>query len=274
MPARRGAACAEYLPEISKDAKQELLNECESIWKQMEECQSKLQLLGTETLLKSEAKHSLLTMQAKALSAECSEWQQSPEITSANPEVLLALGMEELQKVKNNLEMMLSTAQLKNKRLEEDLKREQQWYDEQQKMLNTLNGIEEETKTQAKELSKTSFNGRLLYEVQTQALKLKMYKEDILNALGDFLSQHFPLPEKGRNAKNSKISSEQPDVELVTLQELLEILINKLMSTPHEPYVAIKDSFWPPYIELLLRYGIAMRHPEDPNRIRLEAFYV
>ncbi|XP_051499405.1 centromere protein K isoform X3 [Apus apus] len=205
MPARRGAACAEYLPEISKDAKQELLNECESIWKQMEECQSKLQLLGTETLLKSEAKHSLLTMQAKALSAECSEWQQSPEITSANPEVLLALGMEELQKVKNNLEMMLSTAQLKNKRLEEDLKREQQWYDEQQKMLNTLNGIEEETKTQAKELSKTSFNGRLLYEVQTQALKLKMYKEDILNALGDFLSQHFPLPEKGRNAKNSKL---------------------------------------------------------------------
>ncbi|KAF1405891.1 Centromere protein K, partial [Spheniscus humboldti] len=174
-----------------------------------------------------------------------------------------------LQKVKNDLEMVLSTVQSKNKQLEEDLKREQQWHEEQEQILDTLNGIEEETKTQVEQLSKK----RAFHELQNKMLKLKIYKEELLNALGEFLEEHFPLPEKGGSAKK-KNYSEEPAVELITLHEILEILINKSMTTPHEPYVTINDSFWPPYIELLLRYGIALRHPEDPNRIRLEAFHM
>ncbi|KAM6228344.1 centromere protein K-like isoform 2-T2 [Spheniscus humboldti] len=234
---------AEKLPEIINDsvcpvdAKEELLDECESIWKQMEECQSKLMLLGTETLQKSDAKLSLLMMRVKALTAEYNQWQKrSPEIISTNPDVLVALGKEELQKVKNDLEMVLSTVQSKNKKIEEDLK-------------------------------------RAFQELENKMLKLRAYKEELLNALGEFLEEHFPLPEKGGSAKKKKNSSEEPAVQLITLHEILEILINKLMSTPHEPYLTINDSFWPPYIELLLRYGIALRHPEDPNRIRLEAFH-
>lgn len=46
-----------------------------------------------------------------------------------------------------------------------------------------------------------------------------------------------------------------------------------MFDAPHDPYVKINDSFWPPYIELLLRNGIALRHPEDPTQIRLEAFH-
>ncbi|KAM6035374.1 centromere protein K isoform 1-T1 [Theristicus caerulescens] len=271
---------AEYLPEVINDlvcpvdAKEELLDECESIWKQIEECQSKLMLLGMETLLKSDDKLSLLMMRVKALAAEHSQWQKrSPEIISTNPDVLLALGKEELQKVKNDLEMVLSTVQSKNKQLEEDLKREQQWLEEQEQVLDALNGIEEETKNQVEQLSKASLKVRAFHELQNKMLKLKVYKEELLNALGEFLEEHFPLPEKGESAKK-KNSSEEPAVELLTLHEVLEILINKLMSTPHEPYVTINDSFWPPYIELLLRYGIALRHPEDPNRIRLEAFHM
>ncbi|KAM7077413.1 centromere protein K isoform 6-T6 [Ciconia maguari] len=240
----------------------------------MEECQGKLMLLGTETLLKSDAKLSLLMMRVKALTAEYNQWQKrSPEILSTNPDVLLALGKEELQKVKNDLEMVLSTVQSKNKQLEEDLKREQQWHKEQEQILDALNGIEGETKTQVEQLSKKSLNTRAFHELHNKMLKLKIYKEDLLNALGAFLEEHFPLPEKGGSAKKEN-SSEKPAVELITLHEILEILINKLMSTPHEPYVTINDSFWPPYIELLLRYGIALRHPEDPNRIRLEAFHM
>ncbi|XP_074994425.1 centromere protein K isoform X2 [Calonectris borealis] len=252
---------AEYLPEITSDSvcpvdvKEELLDECESIWKQMEEI-------------------SLLMMRVKALTAEYNQWQnRSPEIISTNPEVLLALGKEELQKVKNDLEVMLSTVQSKNKQLEEDLKREQQWLEEQEQILDAFNGIEEETKIQVEQLSKQSPNARAFYELQNKMLKIKIYKEEILNALGEFLEEHFPLPENGGSAKK-KNSSEEPAVELLTLHEILEIFVNKLMSTPHEPYVTITDSFWPPYIELLLRYGIALRHPEDPNRIRLEAFHM
>ncbi|KAM6328363.1 centromere protein K isoform 3-T3 [Alca torda] len=280
MEEKRGFVDDEYLPEIAngcicpEDAKEELLNECESIWKHIEECQSKLMLLGTETLVQSDAKLSLLMMRVKALTAEYNQWQKrSPEVISTNPDVLLALGKEELQKVKNDLEMLLSTVQSKNKQLEEDLKREQQWHEEQEQILDALNGFEEEIKAQVQQLPKNGLHTRGFQELQNQMLKLRMYREELLNALGKFLEEHFPLPEKGRRAEK-KNSSEEPAVELITLNEILEILINKLMSTPHEPYVTINDSFWPPYIELLLRYGIALRHPEDPNRMRLEAFHM
>ncbi|KAM6188177.1 LOW QUALITY PROTEIN: centromere protein K-like [Sarcoramphus papa] len=262
------------LPEIINDlvcpvdAKEELLDECESIWKQTEEvCKSRLMLLGTETLQKSDAKLSLLMMRVKALTAEYNQWQKrSPEIISTNPDVLVALG-KELQKVKNGLEMVLSTVQSKNKKIEEDLKREQQWHEEQEQILDALNGIEEEMKKQVVRFSEK----RAFQELKNKMLKLRAYKEELLNALGEFLEEHFPFPEKGGSAKKKKNSSEEPAVQLITLHEVLEILINKLMSTPHEPYLTIND-FWPPYIELLLRYGIALIHPEDPI-IRLEAFH-
>ncbi|NXK28461.1 CENPK protein, partial [Arenaria interpres] len=265
---------AEYLPEATnnyvspEDAKEELLSECESIWKHMEECQRKLLLLGKETVLGSDVKLSLLRMRVKTLTAEYHQWQKrSPELISTNPDVLLELGKEELQKVKNDLEMVLSTVQSKNKQLEEDLKREQQWHEEQEQILDTLTGIEEETKIEVQLLETRAFQ-----ELQNKMSKLRAYKEELLDALGEFLEEHFPLPERGRSAKK-KNSSEEPAVELITLNEILEILITKLMSTPHDPYVTIDDSFWPPYIELLLRYGIALRHPEDPKRMRLEAFH-
>ncbi|NXV23074.1 CENPK protein, partial [Cepphus grylle] len=213
---------------------------------------------------------SLLMMRVKALTAEYNQWQKrSPEVISANPDLLLALGKEELQKVKNDLEMLLSTVKSKNKQLEKDLKREQQWHEEQEQILDALNGFEEEIKAQVQQVPK---NGGF-QELQNKMLELRMYREELLNALGKFLEEHFPLPEKGRSAEK-KNSSEDPAVELLTLNEILEILINKLMNTPHEPYVTINDSFWPPYIELLLRYGIALRHPEDPDRMRLEAFHM
>ncbi|XP_014114337.1 PREDICTED: centromere protein K isoform X1 [Pseudopodoces humilis] len=275
---RRCAAGAECLSEITNtagpvDAKEELLGECESIWKQMEECQSKLMLLGTETLLQSDAKLSLLMLRWKALTVDSRQWQvRNPEIISTNPDALLELGKEELQKVKNDLEMVLSAVRSKNKQLEEDLKREQQWYEEQKQMLDTLNKIEEEANIQVEQPSTKSLKVREFNELKSKVLKLKTYKKKLLSALGEFLGEHFPLPEKDENIENKNPSSEKV-VELITLQDILEMLINKLMTTPHEPYITINESFWPPYIELLLRCGMALRHPKDPNRMRLQAFH-
>lgn len=49
-------------------------------------------------------------------------------------------------------------------------------------------------------------------------------------------------------------------------------LMNMSYSRPHDPYLRLTDVHWPPYIELLLRCGIAQRHPQDCNLIRLVAF--
>ncbi|XP_063996011.1 centromere protein K isoform X2 [Pogoniulus pusillus] len=268
---------AECLPESSGgvvhpvDTIEELLKECDTIWKQMGEYQSKILLQETETVLNLTPKLSLLMMQANALTAECKQWQnRRPELISADPNALLALGKEELQKVKDELEMLLQTVQSKNKQLEEDLKRELQWENEQKEILNVLIGIKEETEKEFEKVSTRSLKPEES-KLQNEIWKLQIHKEKLLNAFSEFLEKHFPLPEKDR--RNEQFSKD-PEVELLTLQDILERLINKLLYTPYEPYVTIDDSFWPPYVELLLRYGIARRHTGDANRMRLEAFHL
>lgn len=39
-------------------------------------------------------------------------------------------------------------------------------------------------------------------ELKNKIMKLKTYKKELLSALGEFLDEHFPLPEKGENTKN------------------------------------------------------------------------
>lgn len=53
----------------------------------------------------------------------------------------------------------------------------------------------------------------------------------------------------------------------------LQVLMNKVLNTPHDPYVTIDHTFWPPYVELLLRHGIAVRHQENNFKLRLETFF-
>ncbi|XP_022373796.1 centromere protein K isoform X2 [Enhydra lutris kenyoni] len=219
------------------NAEEELIKECEEMWKDMEECQKKLSLVGTETLTDSNAQPSLLIMQAKCLTAELSQWQkESPEIIPLNEEVLVTLGKEEFQKLRHDLELVLSTIQSKNEKLKEDLE-------------------------------------RIFSELKTKMHDIKEYKEKLLVTLGEFLEDHFPLPDRNVKKKKKKKNIQESTVQLITLHEMLEILLNRLFDVPHDPYVKISDSFWPPYIELLLRNGIALRHPEDPTRIRLEAFH-
>ncbi|KFW03924.1 Centromere protein K, partial [Eurypyga helias] len=189
-------------------------------------------------------------------------------VISTNPEVLLRLGKEELQRVRNDLEIMLSTVLLKNGQLDEDLKREQQWYEEQEQTLHTLEEIEE-GETQVEQPSITSLNTRAVKELQSKMLKLNEYKEELLNALSGILEDYFPHPQEVGSSKKENLAVNFPNLILLVFQTL----VNTLISIPHEPYITIDDSFWPPYVEMLLQFGIALRHPEDPNRIRLEAFH-
>uniref|UniRef100_A0A2K6GP01 Centromere protein K n=1 Tax=Propithecus coquereli TaxID=379532 RepID=A0A2K6GP01_PROCO len=226
------------------DTEEELVKECEEIWKDMEEYQNKLSLIGTKTLTDSNAQLSLLIMQVKCLTAELRQWQkETPEIIPLTEDILVTLAKEEFQKLRHDLEMVLSTIQSKNETLKEDLEREQQWLDEQQQIMESLNVLHDELKNKIMPFSESRYS--FCFLGFSNRRKYFLFYKNI----------------------------QEPTAQLITLHEMLEILINRLFDVPHDPYVKISDSFWPPYIELLLRNGIALRHPEDPTRIRLEAFH-
>ncbi|XP_007486456.1 centromere protein K isoform X2 [Monodelphis domestica] len=183
-----------------------------------------------------------------------------------NPESLVVLGKDELQKLDHNLEILLSTIQSKNQKLKEDLTREQEWLNEQEHLVTSLSKKCKERKNQVIPFSEQ----RTFFEMNTKMTKIQSQREKLLNSLGEFLDKHFPPPEENGNKRKREC---KPTAQLKTLREILEVLINSLLRSPYNPYVKIDDSYWPPYIELLLRNGIALRHQDDPNQIRLEAFH-
>lgn len=54
---------------------------------------------------------------------------------------------------------------------------------------------------------------------------------------------------------------------------VLQTLMNKLFESPHDCYIKILPTHWPPYIQLLLRSNIVQRHPDNCDLIRLVAFH-
>ncbi|XP_054540310.1 centromere protein K isoform X9 [Pan troglodytes] len=184
------------------NTEEELIRECEEMWKDMEECQNKLSLIGTETLTDSNAQLSLLIMQVKCLTAELSQWQKkTPETIPLTEDVLITLGKEEFQKLRQDLEMVLSTMESKNEKLKEDLEREQRWLDEQQQIMESLNVLHSELKNKVETFSES----RIFNELKTKMLNIKEYKEKLLSTLGEFLEDHFPLPD--RSVKKKKMES-------------------------------------------------------------------
>jgi centromere protein K len=117
----------------------------------------------------------------------------------------------------------------------------------------------------------------------SQAKELGRKNKEIIVAMNQFLSQHYPrpTPEEGADADGKRTKQtgnisrylEQPK-ELLTMQDILEEMMNIAMTKPHAPYIALDDRYWPPYIELLVRWGIGMKHPQHSNQVKLCAYHI
>lgn len=49
--------------------------------------------------------------------------------------------------------------------------------------------------------------------------------------------------------------------------------MNQSVEKEDTPYIEIDDTYWPPYIELLLRCGVLQRHEQNSNLLRLTPFH-
>lgn len=257
-----------FYTECSEAAQAELFNACEEQFSQLEMLQNEIILAEPDS---DENPQEQSVNRLTAVAAELKQWQtRQPELLSTNPEVLLVVGAEELQKLNSQLELVLSCSQAKRDTLRETLKSEQKWLEEKKEVLRAGTEHVVKQRLENERLSEHS----VLQDTKKKIQKMKDYQNRLMETLADVLAEHFPLPTQETNAdKKKKNIPQELNENLISLNEVLELLMNKTLETPHDPYVSIDETFWPPYTEMLLRHGIAQRHPEDCFKIRLETFY-
>lgn len=194
---------------------------------------------------------------------------QGLQVTSTDPNYTDAHLKNELLTSIKQLEETLQLIKGQHKQVEDHLKREKELLQQHQEVKKSL-----QIKTDRLEKEKENIQGATsqVKELERKKKAADAYFVEIMKKLGSFLAENYPLPTPD-NLKGSKTRVRlDPNVRYISLQKLTEDLMNISYIRPHDPYIRIKESHWPPYIELLLRCGIAQRHPQDCNLIRLVAF--
>ncbi|XP_053274533.1 centromere protein K isoform X1 [Pleuronectes platessa] len=269
--------------ELSEAAQAELLELCEEQFSQLEKLQNEIILSEPDYCenLQEQSVNRLI-----ATEAELKQWLAvEPKLLAANSEVLLEAGKEEMLKLSSELEMVASCYEAKTEKLRETKELELKWLEEKKQVLLAASDRAERLQLDKEKISEQS----ILQDTKAKIHKMKVYQERLMECLGDVLEKHVPLPQIESSTNKKKKNIELGINEnLISLNEILEmcltqvsplspvlpkVLMNKVLSTPHDTYVTIDDTFWPPYIEMLLRYGIAVRHQENHFKIRLETFF-
>ncbi|XP_060754947.1 centromere protein K [Neoarius graeffei] len=252
----------------SEAVRAELLDECEEQFEVLQKVQNEIASAGEGS---GDGEPNETMNRLNAIMTEVEQWREmEPKLLSTNPEILLAMGKEELQRINSQLKMVLSCSQAKRDSLKDLLQREQAWLEEKKEVLSA---VTERVVTLREENEKLSEHS-VLQDMKRKITQVKDYHSTLMETLSDVLAEHFPLPnQQALGTKKKKGAVPDYGANLISLSEILEQLTNKTLETPHEPYVTIDDSFWPPYVEMLLRNGIAIRHAEDCNKIRLENFH-
>ncbi|KAK7930271.1 hypothetical protein WMY93_006666 [Mugilogobius chulae] len=250
--------------ELSETAQGVMLNQCEEQYGLLEKLQNEIILCEPDCNENQDQSVNRLM----ATEAELKQWStMEPSLLSKNSEVLLLAGKEEIIKLCSQLELSVLCYEAKRDKLKEFKKLEQKWLEEKKQMLEAVSDHVQRLQMEREKLSENS----LYKDTKDKIQKIKLYQERLMESLGDILEKHVPPPPQTETKKKMN-SAQDVEVELISLNEILELLMNKVLTTPHDPYVDIDATFWPPYVEMLLRYGIAIRHQENNFKIRLETF--
>ncbi|XP_020602088.1 centromere protein K-like isoform X2 [Orbicella faveolata] len=262
-------------------AEAQLRNDCENLWQELNSTHTRLDAgstnnntsrLDEEEFDASRVLERVLKVKEKKLQTELLALEnQGLQVTSTNPEYTKTHLKSQLLTSVRQLEETLSVVKGQRKEVEDELRREEEIVKQHREVSNALrikiDSLEQE-KENVKEVTSQ------IKDLERQKKAADVYLIQTMKKLGSFLSSNFPLPSAAdmKGNKNLARAPLNPDIRYISLQQLTEDLMNMSYSRPHDPYLRIKDAHWPPYIELLLRCGIAQRHPQDCNLIRLVAF--
>ncbi|KAA8595187.1 hypothetical protein FQN60_012322 [Etheostoma spectabile] len=229
---------------LSEAAQGELMDQCEDQFAQLEKLQNEIILFETDFC---EDPQDQAVNRLMATEAELKQWLTvEPKLLASNSEVLLKAGTEEMLKLCSELEMVVSCHEAKRDKLRETKELELKWLEEKKQALIAAKDHVDRLQMEKGKLPEHS----VLHDTKVKIQKMKVYQESLMECLGDILEKHIPCPHQNEPSTNKK----------------KKLLMNKVLKTPHDPYVTIDNTFWPPYVEMLLRYGIANGRPIRCNR--------
>ncbi|CAG5929011.1 unnamed protein product [Menidia menidia] len=253
--------------QLSEAAQAELLDMCEDQFSYLEKLQNEIILCEPDSCQNPQDQS---VNRLVATEAELKQWLAvEPKLLATNPEILLQAGKEEMLKLCSELEMVVSCCEAKKDKLRETKELEQKWLEEKKQVHIAFKEHAVRLKMEKETLSEHN----VLQDTKAKIQKMKDYQERLMESLGDVLEKHVPPPQNEASTGKKKNTAPEVKEDLVSLCEILEVLMNKALNTPHDPYVTLDSTFWPPYVEMLLRYGIAVRHQESNFKIRLETFF-
>ncbi|XP_056136998.1 centromere protein K [Lampris incognitus] len=244
----------------SETAQTELLNECEEQFAQLVKLQNEL-VLSEQDLCENPQEQSVNRL--LEVEAEMKQWMSvEPKLLATNPEISLNAGKKEMLRLCSELEMISSCCKAKRNKLRETKKCELKWLEKRRELLSAATAHADQLKIEREKLSEKT----ILQDIRNNIQKMRDYQNSLMETLGYVLDTHFPC------IGDKKDTPHPLNENQISLNEILERLMNKAVETPHDPYVDIDETFWPPYVEMLLRYSVAVRHPENNFKMRLEIF--
>jgi len=156
---------------------------------------------------------------------------------------------------------------LNDKKIIQDLKQEEQFNDkilERDLAFSSVLAEVIEKSEQNKSID------QLIQKLNEQITLMRDNNEELKEFLKNFEKDFFPklnIPIRPKKTKKQK------GVRYSSLSEMITQLIERMLQTPDDPYIRMTESFWQPYVELLLRANMIEKSPENGSSIKLVHFH-
>lgn len=262
-------------------AEADLQQSCRDICTQLDSLQVKLSTANTKSLASSSQSHNqaaVLQEKERLLKAHIEQLNHGISDTSdvlpSDSPVLHALLSEELKTDEEQLRQTLSMLRSQRSELQQQIESET----ELKREFEHLRSLFEEQLANTENVPRPQVSSsQALATATVKCSQLKQQYKTRLDQMVTFVRKYFP-PLSDDDVKqwqkmHSKSARRIDASSFLSLEIILESLMNKSLETPNEPYIDIDDTLWPPYVEMLLRSGIVLHHPRDVNRIRLTPYH-
>lgn len=118
-------------------------------------------------------------------------------------------------------------------------------------------------------------------EMETKYKTVDDAQRKFKTMLKEFLNKHFKAPTniketaKQKKSDNALNDSRSVDMEnVLPLYSIVGVLIEQSINSPAQPYIDLDNRFWPEHVEFLLRCQIAVKDPQNSNRMKLVPFHL